>query len=194
MALHHAPVLLPSPAPEPAYAEYDDVRAEAHRRGTGFVTMRDINAMQGVVRSRGVDWCTTVPGGNFPGIAYVPRIGAWMLVIADERGLAPPLPKRVVDARRKADEHRTHIERKRIEADQRGRREWVLLVSPCPIQVVVHTNLKHGGHGELLHTVPVEPVRSKRGTPLGGPGARSGGTAAPSEKQSTTAWPPAEAE
>lgn len=163
MARHRIPVLLTTPDPEPAYAEFEDVRAEASRRNTSFVSTREIERMEEVAGRRGYDWCSAVLGRGFPGVARVPGTEAWMLIVADERGLEPPLPQRIVDSRREFDERRDDDRRRREEATEQARRQWDLAVASCPVQVTVHSNLKRVGRRELLHAVPGEPVRSKRG-------------------------------
>ncbi|MFD7897575.1 hypothetical protein [Streptomyces sp. NPDC059743] len=73
-----------------------------------------------MVHRRGTDWCTVVLGRRFPGIAYVPGPDAWMLVVADERGLEPPLPQRITDSRREFDERRAQDHQRRDGATEQA--------------------------------------------------------------------------
>ncbi|MCD9904591.1 hypothetical protein LUR56_39955 [Streptomyces sp. MT29] len=85
--------LSPPPA-EPEYPEYDQVRAEAARRSAGPIDPQILPKMAVVTARRGNLWCTAVLGRPFAGVARVPTVDAFMLLIADELELEPPVPER----------------------------------------------------------------------------------------------------
>ncbi|MGW3627798.1 hypothetical protein [Streptomyces sp. NPDC000880] len=153
-------VSLPTRAAEAEYPEYDQVRTEAERQSRGPLDPRKLNEMEAVAHRRGNDWCTAVIGRTFAGIAYIPSTDAFMLLIADEMGLEPPLPERIVEARRTFDAQRAEDRQRRADAREQECKRWELATASCPVKVTVHSNLKRGQMRELRHAVPVEDALS----------------------------------
>jgi hypothetical protein len=155
--------LIPQPDPEPAYPEYEDVRSEARRRGGPFVNLADTDRWTEVVRRRGGDWCAAVLGKHFPGIYSISTVDGWMLIIADERDLDPPLPARIVAARkqsREAEELRTRQARERREREQR---RWDAALAAAGVEMTVRENTRHTGvGGSLRHAAPKVELVSGR--------------------------------
>ncbi|MFN1193342.1 hypothetical protein ACK03K_34325 [[Kitasatospora] papulosa] len=156
-------ITLPTPVPEPEYPEYDQVRTEAERRSRGPLDPGALPVMEAVARRRGDDWCTGVIGRTFGGVAYVPCADAFMLLVADEMGLEPPVPQRIAESRRLFDEQRAQERARREERKEHERRRWELALSTCTVSVTVRANLNRGGSRALDHAVPDVPVRSSRG-------------------------------
>ncbi|MFI1532087.1 hypothetical protein [Streptomyces griseus] len=155
--------LSPPPA-EPEYPEYDQVRAEAVRRSAGPIDPQILPKMAIVAALRGRTWCTAVIGRAFAGVAHVPAVDAFMLLVADELDLVPPVPQRVAAAQRLLEDQRA---RDRARADQKRegeRRRWELALSTCPVDITVRPNLKRQGVArDMPHAVAAVPVRSSRG-------------------------------
>ncbi|MFB6629989.1 hypothetical protein ACFCWY_08845 [Streptomyces sp. NPDC056362] len=163
---HVVTVLLPRPEPKPTYPEYEELRREAQGKDSGPINGRTIARMEDVVHRRGRDWCTAVLGHDFPGLNRVPSRDGWLLILADERGLEPALPDRIVQDRR-ADEAR-RLERAAA-ADAKlaqEKRRWALASGATSIAFGVRENIRHSGpRGSLRHvTAAVDLVsgRSRR--------------------------------
>ncbi|MER6616303.1 hypothetical protein [Streptomyces xantholiticus] len=156
-------ITLPRREAEAEYPEYDKVRAEAERRDRGPLDPQALKEMEAVAHRRGHNWCTAVIGRTFGGIAYTPSTDAFMLLVADGMGLEPPLPQRIVEARRTFDEQRGEDRKRRERVLEQERQRWELALSTCPVAVTVRANVKRGGGRALLHAVTDVPVRSSRG-------------------------------
>ncbi|MFG2408789.1 hypothetical protein ACGFR8_31485 [Streptomyces brevispora] len=161
-------ITLPTPMPEPEYPEYDQVRAKAERRSRGPLDPQKLTEMEAVADRRGNDWCTGVIGRSFGGVAHIPCADAFMLLVADEMGLEPPVPQRIVAARREFDERREEDRARRTERQEHARRRWELALSTCTVKVTVHANLNRGGRQVTSHAVTDVPVRSSRGVHAAG--------------------------
>ncbi|WP_371605058.1 hypothetical protein OG345_41670 (plasmid) [Streptomyces sp. NBC_01220] len=156
-------ITLPTPVAEAEYPEYDQVRSEAEHRSRGPIDPQKLREMEEVAARRGRDWCTAVIGRNFGGIAYTPSADAFMLLVADEMGLEPPIPKRIAEARQRFEEQRAQDRARRSVQRQLERDRWELALSACPVEVSVRANLNRAGARGLLHATTAVPVRSDRG-------------------------------
>jgi hypothetical protein len=156
-------VTLPARPPEPEYPEYEQVRAEAERRSRGPIDPQKLREMEEVAARRRSDWCTAVIGRTFAGIAYIPYVDAFMLLVADEMNLEPPVPQRIAESRRLFDEQRAQDQARRDEQREQERQRWELALASCPVKVDVRANLNRGSSRSLLHATTDVPVRSDRG-------------------------------
>lgn len=156
-------ITLPTPVAEAEYPEYDQVRIEAERRSRGPLDPQKLQEMEEVASRRGRDWCTAVIGRNFGGIAYTPCADAFMLLVADERDLEPPVPKRIAAARQEFEEQRAQDRARRAGQREQERQRWELALATCPVEVAVRANLNRAGSRGLLHATTKVPVRSDRG-------------------------------
>lgn len=145
--------LLPQPDPEPAYPEYEDVRREARGRDAGPIGDRNIARMEGVIQRRGGDWCTAVLGRHFPGLRHVPSVDGFTLLVADERGLEPDLPERIVKARAAEEARRKEREAQASAKLEAEKRRWALVTAATSIQFAVRENTRHTGVGGSLRHV-----------------------------------------
>ncbi|CAM5236699.1 hypothetical protein [Streptomyces griseomycini] len=153
--------LIPQPDPEPAYPEYEDVRREARRRKGPFVNLADTDRWTEVARRRGGDWCAAVLGKGFPGAYALSTVDGWMLIVADERGLNPPLPARIVEDRRHAQEAKELREKQVRERQEREMRRWQAALAAAGVEMTVRENTRHTGvGGSLRHAVPKEELVS----------------------------------
>ncbi|GAA5070794.1 hypothetical protein [Streptomyces similanensis] len=156
-------VVLPNPEPEPAYDLYQEVRADAERRSRGPLDPQKLKEMHEVAGRRGRDWCTAVLGHAFPGVDRSSTADGWMLILADEMRLDPPLPQRIVAQRalrQEAEELRAKQER-----EQREREEshWEKALAAAGVEMTVRENTRHTGvGGRLRHAVPKEDLVSGR--------------------------------
>ncbi|MEU9495874.1 hypothetical protein AB0D73_29355 [Streptomyces sp. NPDC048215] len=156
-------ITLPPELAKADYPEFEEVRAEGVRRGRGPIDPQALRQMEEVAARRGDDWCTAVIGRSFAGIRYVSCAESFMLLVADERGLEPPLPQRYVEARRLFDERREQDRARRAEQGRLERERWEAAVRTCLVKVSVRPNLNRGGRRSMPHVVPDVPVRSSRG-------------------------------
>lgn len=149
-------VLLPQPEPEPTYPEYEELRQEARGMDGGPIGGRTIARMEEVVQRRGRDWCTAVLGRVFPGLDRVPSRDGRMLILADERGLEPALPDRIVQEHRA--EKARHQERAAVAAAklEQGNRRWALVTAATSITFTVRENTRHSGVGGSLRHVTAD--------------------------------------
>ncbi|MFF9901273.1 hypothetical protein [Streptomyces longispororuber] len=159
----YAPALLPQPDPVPTYPEYEELRQEARRRDGGPISARAIARMEDVVQRRGGDWCTAVLGRPFPGLRHVPSREGWMLVLADERGLAPELPERIAAARHAAEARHQEQEAQRRANLEAQQRRWSLITEAAPVAFSVRENTRHTGvKGSLGHVTAAVDLLSGR--------------------------------
>lgn len=155
--------LLPELGAEPAYPEFEEVREQARRSGRGPLGMDTIGRMEEVAARRGGDWCTAVLGRGFPGIRRVSTVDGWMLIVADERGLEPPLPPRIVEERQAAEERRVGRERAAVVELNMAKEAWRQLAVKAPVPLTVRENTRHTGvDGSLRHIVAAVDLVSGR--------------------------------
>ncbi|MGW0032991.1 hypothetical protein ACWDXD_24640 [Streptomyces sp. NPDC003314] len=150
---HVVTVLLPQPEPEPTYPEYEELRREARGKDGGPIGGRAIARMEDVVQRRGRDWCTAVLDRPFPGLDRVPSRDGWMLILADERGLEPALPDRIVQERRAAEARRQERAAAAAAKLEREKRRWALVTAATLIVFEVRENTRHSGVGGSLRHV-----------------------------------------
>ena len=148
---------------EPTYKEYGDVLEEARRRALRPIDPSSVPRLATLAVTRGTDWCTSVLGRSFPGIRGASTTEVFMLLVADERGLTPPLPPYIAESRRRWDERRADdaawlAERREAEEDR-----WARAMEAGQVVVSVHRNLGLGRRGEVLHAAPVVDAVSDRG-------------------------------
>lgn len=148
--------LLPQPDPEPTYPEYEELRAEARPKGRGPIGGQTIERMSEVVQRRGGDWCTAVLGRSFPGLRYTDTVDGWMLLLADERGLDPALPDRIVKARQAEEARRQEREAQKKAKLEAEMRRWALVTRSAPVVFSVRENTRHSGVGGALRHVTAE--------------------------------------
>nr|WP_119589931.1 hypothetical protein [Streptomyces scabiei] len=146
--------LVPAPAAEPAYAEFEAVREQARRSSRGPIGMDTIGRMEEVAARRGGDWCTAVLGRSFPGLRHVSTVDGWMLIIGDTQGLEPPLPPRIVEERQAAEELRVGRERAAVVELNMAKEAWRQLAVKAPVPLTVRENTRHtSAQGSLRHVV-----------------------------------------
>ncbi|MET8696918.1 hypothetical protein ABZV65_30760 [Streptomyces bauhiniae] len=151
------------PEPEPAYGLYQQLRVDAESRSRGFLGPDDVRRFEEIASRRGGDWCTAVLGYTFPGINYVSTIDGWHLVHADELGIDPPLPARIIQAREETAARDRERQRQETERRDRERRQWDALVAAAGVEVTVRANTRHTGtSGALRHAVPNTELLSGR--------------------------------
>jgi hypothetical protein len=159
----YIPGLLPQPDPEPTYPEYEELRQEARRKDGGPIGGQTIACMEDVVNRRGGDWCTAVLGRPFPGIRHVPSADGWMLILADERGIEPELPARIVEVRRVEEARRKERGAQAAAKLEAEMRRWDLITASAPVTFSVQENTRHTGvRGPLKHITAPVYLRSGR--------------------------------
>ncbi|WP_370973759.1 hypothetical protein [Amycolatopsis sp. cg9] len=150
--------------PEPAYPEYDALRAQTTAVFGPFVSPQEVDEGTAVLRAHTTDWASAVLGRPFPGsLRAVSTTDARLLILAHRRELDPPLPERLRRWQTEAEQHeRAQTERR--EAAQRQRRQrWETVRAGCAVAVEVRFNTRHAGKsGPLGHVVPRVDVRSPR--------------------------------
>jgi Asp-tRNA(Asn)/Glu-tRNA(Gln) amidotransferase A subunit family amidase len=168
------------PAPEhpaPTYPEYAQLLAdatEAVRKAGHFVDPVELRRVMHLHRSW--DWKTSVLG--YVGDGTATRLEMYLLLLADERDLEPPLPQWLVD--RRAADARADAERQaayqRIEdLDQAA---WEKARADCPVEVAVrrngHARTRNGRMHQLGHVVPlVDAVSGPTDRPRRHPAGRA---------------------
>ncbi|MFI5990244.1 hypothetical protein ACIBAC_00120 [Streptomyces sp. NPDC051362] len=158
-------VLLPQVVPEPAYDTYEMLRTDAEGKSRRPLGPQDLQAMYDVAQKRSTDWCTAVLGYAFPGIDRSSTVDGWMLILADEMDLNPPLPHSVIEARKQLQEIE---ERRNQQAKERREREqcrWdtALAAAAAGVDVAVRENTRHSGvNGALRHATPADDLVSGR--------------------------------
>lgn len=163
MSRHIVTVLLPQPDPEPTYPEYKELRQEARGRDRGPIGGQNIAQMEDVVQRRGADWCTAVLGRHFPGLHRAPSEDGFMLIIADERGLTPELPERIVKARAAEEARRKEREAQAAAQLEAEKRRWALVTGAAPVSFAVRENTRHTGvRGSLRHITAAVDLLSGR--------------------------------
>ncbi|NML55134.1 hypothetical protein HHL19_35600 [Streptomyces sp. R302] len=156
-------ILLPQPDPEPTYPEYEELRRAARAKDGGPISGRTIATMEDVVARRGADWCTAVLGRSFPGLGRVPSRDGWMLILADERGLDPALPDRIVQERRAAEALREERAAAAAARREQENRRWALITAAAPAAFAVRENTRHSGvRGPLGHVTAAVDLVSGR--------------------------------
>jgi hypothetical protein len=156
-------ILLPAPEPEPEYSLYQEIRVDAENRSRGPLGPADLKLMYEVAERRGRDWCTAVLGRHFPGIDYVSSVDGWTLITADELQLDPPLPTRIVEARRRSQEANEAREQKSRELREKEKRRWDAALAAAGVEMTVRENTRHTGvGGSLRHAVPKDELVSGR--------------------------------
>jgi hypothetical protein len=147
--------------PQPAYAGYPALRAQAAASCPRFVDPAAIGGHRALIARRGADWCTAVLGYPFPGYGPggVSVLEMHLLVLADRAGLDPPLPEVVARWRAEDAEARAAREHARRTAAARDADDWQRARAGCPVPVRVvaaaggrRTN--HPGREPLRHVVP----------------------------------------
>ncbi|MGW4086938.1 hypothetical protein ACWEGS_28300 [Streptomyces sp. NPDC004822] len=155
--------LLPQPDPEPTYPEYEDVRREARGRDAGPIGGHNIARMKDVIDRRGGDWCTAVLGRHFPGLNRAPSVDGFTLLVADERGLEPDLPERIVQARAAEEARRKEREAQAAAKLAAEKRRWALVTASAPVTFSVQENTRHTGvRGSLRHVTAAVDLVSGR--------------------------------
>lgn len=152
-----------APPAEPAYPEYREVREEAERSSSGPMDPRAPYRMEEVARRRGGAWCSAVLGRPYTGIRAISTTDAWMLLVADERGLNPPLPARMIAEREAQQAAQTERDVLAEERRDREQQRWAAVVGVVPAPLTVRENTRHSGiGGPLRHAVPAVELRSGR--------------------------------
>ncbi|MGW2550090.1 hypothetical protein [Streptomyces sp. NPDC001635] len=155
--------LLPQPEPDPAYDLFHEIRAHAERKSGGPLDPADVQRMDEVSGRRGPDWCTAVMGRYFHGVPRISTTEGWMLIIADELQLDPPLPPSIVEERRIAEEARKQREARAKERRQREQERWETAKAKAPVDLTPMENTRHTGvGGSLRHAVPAVELISGR--------------------------------
>ncbi len=117
-------VLSPTADPPPTYPEYQAVVELARRLTPRFVDPSNLHPEDHVMRRRGDDWCTAVLGRPaYPGV-YLTVHDQYVLIAADRLNVDPPLPDRIVEARRRADERKAEEQRRGAAARDRDVAAW----------------------------------------------------------------------
>ncbi len=152
-------------APEPTYPEYAALRAEADRRRGSTVDPFDVHSrIPNLVRRRGHEWALRVLGRTYFGVGSLYGSDMELLKLADARGLTPPLPQWVHDARTREAEYRAEMEERRRAARQRDVEAWQAVAATVTVDLVVHTNttarVRRGESHHLAHAVPTTDVYS----------------------------------
>lgn len=155
--------------PQVAYDGYDELRSVARARNGGLTDPQDIPRMQEIIRRRGGDWCQSVIGTPMMGgLRSISATDADMLLVADERGLTPPMPAWLRQWTDESAETRRRRDEGQAAALERDRRRWDDASATCAVQVEVRENMNHGRRygsllsGPLRHAVPVVDARSSR--------------------------------
>jgi hypothetical protein len=151
--LRPVPLPQPHPEPEPTYPEYEDLLRTALQNVRGPIGGRTVAQMEDVVQRRGRDWCTAVLGRPFPGLSYVPTSDGWLLLLADERGLDPALPERIVRERQAEDAQRQERAGAAAVKLEQEKRRWALIAAATSITFAVRENARHTGVGGSLRHV-----------------------------------------
>jgi hypothetical protein len=153
--------------PEAAYPEYDDIRAAASALGS-FVGPAELPGMDRTVCRRGRDWCSRVLGFDFNGLRRISLTEARMLVIADQRGLAPAEPAWLTGRKEESTALRAAQDARRAEARARDQARYAQARAACPVTIEARPNM-HGrrygtgyGSGPLVHAAPVADAVSGR--------------------------------
>ncbi|MFB8120535.1 hypothetical protein ACFQ6U_13850 [Streptomyces sp. NPDC056465] len=146
-------IMLPPEPAEAEYPEYEDVRREARGRDAGPIGGRSIARMEDVIQRRGGDWCTAVLGRHFPGLRHTPSVDGFTLLVADERGLEPELPKSIVQARAAEKARREEREAQAATKLEAEKQRWDLVTASAPVTFSVRENTRHTGIGKSLRHV-----------------------------------------
>lgn len=163
-------VFVPAPEhPAPTYPEYAQLFADATaaKEADGrFIDPSKLRRLLGLNRSW--DWKTSVLGYAGDGTATI--LDMYLLLLADDRDLNPPLPQWLVD-RRAADAAADAAKQAAYQRlDDRDRAEWEKALAECVVAVVVkrngHTRVRGNRLHNLGHVVPladaVSPQQGRR--------------------------------
>lgn len=154
--------------PQVAYDGYDELRQAARRRNGGFADPAGIPLTEEVIRHRGRDWCQSVIGKPMmDGLRSISSTDADMLLVADERGLEPPMPAWLDQWKAESAETRRQDEA-RDAAQRRDRDRWDAALANCGVAVEVRPNVDGRRYntvlndGPLRHVVPLADARSSQ--------------------------------
>jgi hypothetical protein len=131
--------------PTPTYPDYADLLAAAQasvRADGGFVDPVKLRRCDNLHRSR--DWRISVLGHD-NGCSL---LDMHMLLLADARGLEPPMPQWLVDLRAEQDARRFAEEEARKALQLARDREWRALVEALPVPVHLAYNYSGPNHYE----------------------------------------------
>jgi hypothetical protein len=160
-------VFVPAPEhPAPTYPEYAQLLADAEEAMAADGPFIDPIKLRRVRRmERSWDWKTAVLGHAGDGTATV--LDMFLLLLADKRGLKPPLPQWLVDRRAaeaSADAARQAAYQRIDDRDQAG---WEKTLADCTVEVVVrrngHARARNGRLHNLGHVVPQVDAVSQQG-------------------------------
>lgn len=142
---------------QPAYPEYEELRAEAEATRPRFVDPAVVRQQKDMRTRRGADWCTAVLGREDGTLTC---LDAHMLMLADQRDLNPPLPAPIIAARQERRAQEEETARRREAARDRDRAKYDAALEACDVPVTVRPNV-NGRHlsggfddGPLRHVTP----------------------------------------
>lgn len=162
---HTVTFVLPRPEPEPAYdlGLHQELLKDAEAKSRGPLGPADLKQMYAVAERRGSDWCTAVLGYGFSGIDRSTSVEGFVLILADELGITPPLPARIVQARQQQREREELRARQARERREREQRRWDAALAAAGVEMTVRENTRHSGvKGSLRHAAPKDDLVSGR--------------------------------
>lgn len=150
----------------PPYPEYPALYERARWAAPKFVSPQDLADLHRVSRAHGHDWCTAVLGRSWAGVRSVSVVEATMLVLADQDGLNPPLPAKVLEHRAQEVARQERLAQSRRDLNELDARRWARALEGTSVDLEVRENV-HGRRygmglntGPLRHAVPLNDVWS----------------------------------
>jgi hypothetical protein len=153
--------------PRPAYPEAQQVRELARARCPRFADPARLYPSAGVARRRGPDWVVAVLGRPVCG-RRMTQVEEYMLIVADEMNLDPPLPELIFRWRDDSAAPGAGRDAPSEAAARRDRERSEAALAACQVPVEKRPNTHgrrtprgvHSGH--LVHFVPVADAISGR--------------------------------
>lgn len=152
--------------PQVAYPEYGEIRAEV-RAMSQLVHPIELGNIGQVARRRGLDWCQSVVGFDWNGsLRDISVADARMLLVADRRGLEPPLPPWLAEWKAESAAHHARIEEAAATLARAGVARYAAAVksmasgvhiSPRPN---VNSQVRHGRRVHLVHAAALYTLLS----------------------------------
>lgn len=157
--------MLLSDQAQPAYPEYDELLAEARRLSARpGIDPADLALLNQEVHERGLDWATSVLGRTYLGPGHITVVEMYILLVAADRGIEPPLPPSVVEARAAVASRAVVIAEQRRFRREADVRLWEQARQATDVELAVYANTKarprYGLSEHLGHAVPAADVYS----------------------------------
>lgn len=158
------PFTLLNNPPAPTYERYQELVDAARLASPPFVDPANLYVSAKAVARRGDDWVTAILGFPFDGYRRVTVTQDWMLKLADEWDLTPPLPEWIVEGRAEGARRRAEQDQRRQEQRNREQQRWAEAAAKTDVKFEVYVGSRARARGSsyeaLCHAMPTADAYS----------------------------------